>query len=169
MDKGYSHFIEDNRGAHIKYYTSLDDDFKVDEVYATWNKKYTLRGYHGSKKQRKKIKVLNGSVRLILIDLNDDLIKIYDKVDNTKDPIFVDLNCFVGYLSLEDDTIVSYVVSGNFSPEYELTYSPLTVPDLWNNEEINVETDTINISEKDSNALPLEELSNMKIEFEEQF
>lgn len=150
---GYSHFIEDDRGAHIKYYTSKDDDFVVDEVYATYNKKHTLRGFHGSKNQRKKIKVLNGSIRLVLLDFNNSKIEIYEHLDNKSEPIFVDTGCFLGYLSLEDNTVVSYVVNGEFNKDNELTYNPLSTPDLWNYEGFNIKECPVHISLKDMSAV----------------
>lgn len=166
MSLGYSHCLKDKRGAHIKYYTSKDDNFNVDEVYATFNKKNTLRGFHGSKNQRKKIKVLNGAIRLILIDFNDKTLKVFERVDNESDPVFVDINCFVGYLSLEDDTVVSYVVNGSFNPDNELTYNPLSVPDLWNYDGFNIEKDNYNISNKDLQAAYCPEIEEMRISFQ---
>lgn len=149
----YSHVKTDNRGAHIKYFVK-DGTFNVDEVFATYNNYRTLRGFHGSKNQRKIIKPLHGSFKLILLinEHNDgtfDKIVVLDNFSSTSEPILVELGSYIGYMALEDGSAMSYIVEGEYKPELELSLNPLSKIELWDTSEMKCTIDNINISEKD--------------------
>lgn len=150
--KRYFHRLTDNRGAHIKYFVN-HEDIKIDEVYCTINHKNTLRGLHSSLNQTKFIQVLAGSIRLVILE-NEEF-TILDNVTNTTPAIHIPVGVWVGYLAKEDNTIVNYIVNGEYNKENDLSLSPLSydVNKIWGIKKEDI--DKINISEKDLNAPPI--------------
>lgn len=144
----YNHKFEDERGYHIKYFVN-DFDFKIDEVFATHSKKNVIRGFHTSIIQTKIIKVLNGSIEFIAVNTKNKSIKMLE-LDNSDKALVIEPGTWIGYRVLEDDTVVSYLCNGGFTPGFDLSASPSSFSNeywLWNLSE-----DEAIISEKDASS-----------------
>lgn len=157
MKNFYFHSLDDSRGKHIKYFSD-NDKFTVSEGYATSNKKNVIRGFHRSGTQNKLIQVLNGKARIVVVDNNG--IRIYNNVTNSSPAIYVPIGTYVGYRSIEDNTIVNYLAEGNYKKEEDYAISPFSFCDM--NEMIWGENiDNIIISERDRTA-PLIHFSDLE-------
>ena len=122
----YFHNIKDNRGAHIKYFSG-NPEYKIDEVYSTVNNYGTIRGFHKSLTQDKYIQCITGKAYILLIDEEDNSI-IKKTISNEDEPIFVKKNTmWVGYQSLEDNTIMIYMNSGLYSKAGDLAANPCQI------------------------------------------
>ena len=91
------------------------DQFNI----STNNKKYTFRGLHylNNPRQTKCIKVIKGKILDIWVDLDTNEVHNF-RLDNTEF-LFIPDNYAHGFLTLEDDTIVTYLVSGEYNPTSE--------------------------------------------------
>ena len=111
--------FEDERGS----FTPIDcnllykkwDQFNI----STNNKKYTFRGLHyqNNPRETKCIKVIRGKIIDILVNLDTNEVNSF-RLDNSEF-LFIPNNCAHGFLTLEDDTIVTYLVSGEYNPTSE--------------------------------------------------
>lgn len=156
----YYHNKKDERGRHIKYFSN-SDVFNVDEAYATVSNKNTLRGFHVSYTQDKIVQLLSGKARFIILREQEDSLNIeyIETSVNEEDckPIYVPKGCLLGYLALEDNTVVSYLAQGEYDPERDIAYHYSSVKlvdkdmipeDVWGIEDIN----SIIMSDRDKNA-----------------
>jgi dTDP-4-dehydrorhamnose 3,5-epimerase len=88
-----------------------------EQVNITYNKfKYTFRGMHyqTNPPQTKYIKVVKGSIIDYLYNLETGELSEF-KIDN-QSSILVPNNYAHGFITLEDDTIISYLVKGEYNP-----------------------------------------------------
>ena len=120
------------------------------------SKKNVIRGLHyqsGLNAQAKLLWVSKGKIQDVFVDLREDSPTFgqWDSVNMTNDGnrLFVPKGCAHGFLSLEDDTQVDYLVSNPYNKESERTL-------IWNDpvREINWNyTDKPIISSKDLNGI----------------
>lgn len=145
----YFHYRPDNRGAHVKYFVASPDDC-VSEIYCTVNHKGVIRGFHRSQAQRKIVKLLSGSARIIVIDATSKVVRLFKNATIETSPIHVQKGEWLAYHSLEDGTVINYIADEMFDPQKEDACHPSSfseLGDLW-------ETDLSKavISERDEKA-----------------
>jgi dTDP-4-dehydrorhamnose 3,5-epimerase len=107
--------FEDHRGSF-----SAMDCIKWEQTNISLNtKKYTFRGMHyqTDPPQTKYLKVVQGSIIDILYDLETNEVKSFHL--NNQQAILIDSKYAHGFLSLEDNTIVTYLVNGEYNPKSE--------------------------------------------------
>jgi dTDP-4-dehydrorhamnose 3,5-epimerase len=142
--------FEDNRGS----FTPIDcnllgekwDQFNI----STNDKKYTFRGLHyqNNPRQTKCIKVIKGKILDIWVDLDTREVNTF-RLDNTEF-LFVPSNYAHGFLTLEDDTIVTYLVDGEYNPESEHSIVWNEIEDVKRLVETYIGDKQLTISEKDA-------------------
>jgi len=99
-------------------------------------KKYTLRGLHyqyGITSQSKLIKVINGKILDFIIDLREyspDYNKVQFFLMEPGDELFVPFEFAHGFITLEDNTIVQYLVDNEYNPESERCILWSTIPEI---------------------------------------
>ena len=98
--------------------------------------KYTLRGLHyqfGKSAQAKLIKVINGSILDFVIDLRK-FSPNYNKIEfflmKPGDDLFVPFDFAHGFITLEDNTIVQYLVDNDYNPNSERCILWSTIPEI---------------------------------------
>ena len=121
-----SFHAEDERGSFIKYFSLSDDiQFEVAETYYSVNKKDVIRGMHFQMPpfdHKKIVHVIKGSVVDVVIDLRKSSLT-YGKVFSTelteknKRALYIDKGFAHGFKSLEEDTIMYYMVSSVYNKE----------------------------------------------------
>lgn len=149
--KKYEHktFL-DNRGS----FTSLS----TKELDMEWNqcnisvndKKYTFRGMHyqTNPPQKKYIKVLKGKIVDFAYNLETkDFSYVYL---NEQDAILIDDNCAHGFLTICPNTIVAYLVKGEYNPDSEHSIAWRDIPELKEFMQENVGMNVLIISLKDA-------------------
>lgn len=170
MKKDDIKFFEDARGYHSKFFWSdssrinTADNFKIKEVFMTTNHKDTIRGMHFQEspvRQEKVLTCVQGSAKVVLLCADKEN-KDYGKIESmilsfpdSKTQVFAPAGYALGYRILEDNTKMLYLANGDFSPESDSGFSPLT-EDIFR--EFLVEGESINelkkkmiLSEKDFN------------------
>ena len=125
-----AHFIE-NRVFRDKRGTFSPLDLaKLDKNWLQSNisvnpRKYTLRGLHFQKNeyaQAKLIKVISGKILDFVVDLrmvSDDFNKVFFFEMNEGDEVYVPRYFAHGFITLEKDSVVQYLVDNDYSPENE--------------------------------------------------
>tara|TARA_Y100000389_G_scaffold203469_1_gene251970 strand:- start:429 stop:875 length:447 start_codon:yes stop_codon:yes gene_type:complete len=111
--------------------------------------KYTFRGLHYQTfpYQSKLVKVIQGKVLDIIYNLNTKQVKTYEL---TKDnDLFISSEYAHGFLTLEPDTIFTYLVSGKYNPDSEHSIVWDTIPEIKAIIESYTSADKLTISEKD--------------------
>ena len=137
--------FSDNRGVFIPYDLKDWDQMNV----SVNDKKYTFRGLHyqTDPPQTKLVKVIQGKVLDIIYDLDTKEVKSY-VLDKNND-LFIAPNYAHGFLTLEDNTIFTYLVKGIYNPSSEHSIVWNTIPEVkWAIENI-VKDNEIIISDKD--------------------
>lgn len=137
--------FSDNRGVFIPYDLKDWDQMNV----SVNDKKYTFRGLHyqTDPPQTKLVKVIQGKVLDIIYDLDTKEVKSY-VLDKNND-LFIAPNYAHGFLTLEDNTIFTYLVRGTYNPSSEHSIVWNTIPEVkWAIENI-VKNNEIIISNKD--------------------
>lgn len=158
-DRGY--FIESFNEARFRIETGLNITFVQDNE--SLSKKGVLRGLHFQappKSQAKLIRVINGSVMDVVVDLRRSQptygqhYKILLSAKNKKQ-LFVPEGFAHGFVVLEDDTLFSYKCSNYFSPEHDRCVR-------WNDSAFGIDWEITNpiLSEKDKNSPHLAEFQN---------
>ena len=104
--------------------------FLMDKLWVQSNvsisKKYTFRGLHhqkGNTAQTKKITVITGSIIDFVVDLrmgNFMDTKFFKLLPG--DTITVPAGCAHGFLALEDNTMIQYLVDNDYSPSTEISF-----------------------------------------------
>ena len=124
--------FEDERGS----FTAIDSkhlDINWEQFNIGTNKnKYTFRGLHyqTSPPQTKCIKVIQGKILDIWVDLKTQEVH-YFELDNN-DFLFIPNNYAHGYLTLTENTIVTYLVKGRYNPDSEHSIVWNTIPKVKN-------------------------------------
>jgi dTDP-4-dehydrorhamnose 3,5-epimerase len=73
--------------------------------------------YQTNPVQLKYVKVVKGSIVDIALNLEDDSVK--HMVLTEDDAVLISNNCAHGFLTLEPDTIVTYLIEGQYNPDSE--------------------------------------------------
>jgi dTDP-4-dehydrorhamnose 3,5-epimerase len=136
--------------------------FSVSQANTSLSSKGTLRGIHYSiapEGQAKWITCISGSIKDVIVDirLNSPTFGKWVAIDLKADSgkaIFIAEGLGHGFLAMEENTCVSYLVSTHFSPEYELEINPL---DLQIGISWGMELSKLKISVKDQKAPTLAE------------
>lgn len=109
----YKHLtFKDNRGSFTPF-----DCKEWEQANVSINpSKYTFRGMHyqTNPPQTKYLKVIQGSIIDFLYDLETKEIKSFHL--NTEEAILIESKYSHGFLTLEENTIVTYLVKGEYNP-----------------------------------------------------
>jgi len=104
--------------------SSLDKDWIQSNI--SFNpKKNTFRGLHfqiGGYEQSKLIKVITGIIVDFIVDIRKDspnYLKVYEYVLNPGEELYVPRGFAHGFLTIEENTVVQYLVDNIYSPENE--------------------------------------------------
>ena len=141
--------FKDNRGSYTPISTT-ELDLKWTQCSISVNDKaFTFRGLHyqTAPPQTKYVKVVKGLIVDIIVDLETK--EVDYAIVGENEAVFIPNTKAHGFLTLSDDTIVVYLVEGDYNPssEHSLVWSE--------NEEVNqiinsfVGNNKITISEKD--------------------
>jgi dTDP-4-dehydrorhamnose 3,5-epimerase len=158
----------DDRGFFREWFKSTDvknvtgRDFGIEQANISVSSKGTLRGIHysiASRGQAKWITCVSGSIKDVIVDIRPDSksfgkwIEVELSGDSGK-AVLISEGLGHGFLALEDNTAVAYLVSTPFSPEHEFEINPL-------DEKIGInwgmDLNELKISEKDKKAPTLAE------------
>lgn len=142
----------DNRGSYTAFLTNLKE-IDWDQCSISVNDiRYTFRGLHyqTNPSQTKYIKVIKGSIIDFAVDLKTKQVSSVKLDSSTDSAVFISDNFAHGFLTLEPDTIVIYLVKGEYNPESEHSIIWNTIPDVKNI--IEQYTSNVIISEKDANG-----------------
>jgi dTDP-4-dehydrorhamnose 3,5-epimerase len=128
MEKAYlveNRIFMDKRGTFSPLdLTKLDKNWVQSNVSVN-PRKYTLRGLHFQKNeyaQAKLIKVISGKILDFVVDLrvvSEDYNKVFFFEMNEGDEVYVPRYFAHGFITIEDNTIVQYLVDNDYSPENE--------------------------------------------------
>lgn len=145
----YSPTYKDNRGS----YTPIDLnvlDIKWDQCSISYNEsKFTFRGMHYQENplQTKYVKVIKGSIIDFIYDLKTGEID-YIKVDENS-AVFIPNTKAHGFITLEPQTIVAYLVEGEYNPSSEHSLVWSNIPKIKREILSIIGDNEIIISEKD--------------------
>jgi dTDP-4-dehydrorhamnose 3,5-epimerase len=161
----------DNRGFFREWFKSEDikvstgRDFEIEQANISLSSRGTLRGIHYSiapRGQAKWITCVSGSIKDVIVDIRPDSksfgqwIEVQLSGDSGK-ALLISEGLGHGFLALEDNTAVAYLVSTPFSPTDEFEINPL-------DEKIGInwgmDMSELKISEKDKKAPTLAERFN---------
>ncbi len=109
----------DNRGSYTPIPLDIEG-INWNQCSISINKKqFTFRGMHyqTNPPQTKYIKVLQGVIVDFALDLKTNVLDFAMISEN--EAVLIDSNKAHGFLTLKDDTIVSYLVEGEYNPESE--------------------------------------------------
>ena len=140
---------EDNRGSYTPISTNqLGQEWEQCSISVN-DKKGTFRGLHyqTNPPQTKYVKVIKGSI--IDFMLNLDTNELHHFTLGSNQAILVPDNMAHGFLTLEDMTIVTYMVRGEYNPESEHSIVWHTIDEVKKVIESNIEGELI-ISDKDN-------------------
>ena len=140
---------EDNRGSYTPISTNqLGIEWEQCSISVN-DKKGTFRGLHyqTNPPQTKYIKVIKGSIIDFLYNLDTNELQYFTLDSNQA--ILVPDNMAHGFLTLEDDTIVTYMVRGEYNPQSEHSIVWHTIDEVKKVIESNIEGELI-ISDKDN-------------------
>jgi dTDP-4-dehydrorhamnose 3,5-epimerase len=153
----------DNRGFFSEWFkleeikNLMGRDFIVEQANVSSSSKGTLRGIHYSlaiEGQAKWITCLSGSIRDVVVDIRPNS-KTFGKwisielSGGTGKSLLISEYLGHGFLSLEENSVVAYLVSSAFSPDDEYGINPMdkSVGIDWG-----IDSNSLNMSEKDKNA-----------------
>ena len=142
--------FKDTRGSFTSMPTSLLDVEWTQCSVSVNTEQFTFRGMHYQTNpvQLKYVKVVKGSIVDIALNLEDDSVK--HMVLTEDDAVLISNNCAHGFLTLEPDTIVTYLIEGQYNPDSEHSIvwsSNEQVKDIVNSY---VRNEELIISEKDA-------------------
>ncbi len=158
----------DDRGFFREWFKSTDiknatgRDFGIEQANISLSSKGTLRGIHYSiapRGQAKWITCVSGSIKDVIVDIHPDSksfgqwLEVELRGDSGK-AVLISEGLGHGFVALEDNTAVAYLVSTPFSPSDELEINPL-------DEKIGInwgfDLSELKISDKDKQAPTLAE------------
>lgn len=165
-DRGF--FFESFKPEQLERQTGYR--FNVAQVNNSISEAGVLRGLHFKQSppgQAKFVSVIRGAIIDAVVDLRRDSPtylqwQTFELNANNRNSLFIGNGIGHAFLSLEDNTTVSYLCDTPFEPELEQSINPLTVgidwqqflPDLSMN---------LNLSDKDLRAARLEEWSSASL------
>ena len=129
----------DERGFFREWFKSEDvkaatgRDFGIEQANVSLSSAGTLRGIHYSiapRGQAKWITCVSGSIQDVIVDIRPDSKTFGQWVDvalkgDSGQAVFISEGLGHGFLALEDNTAVAYLVSTPFSPTDEFEINPL--------------------------------------------
>ena len=141
--------FEDERGSFTPISCTLFDMEWDQFNISTNDKKFTFRGLHYQTDpyQTKCVKVISGKVLDIWFDLNTKEVQSF-RLDSSEF-LFVSPNYAHGFLTLEDNTIVTYLVKGRYDSESEHSIVWNEIEDVKRLVETYIGDKQLIISEKD--------------------
>jgi dTDP-4-dehydrorhamnose 3,5-epimerase len=156
----------DDRGFFREWFKSADfknatgRDFGIEQANISLSSKGTLRGIHYSiapRGQAKWITCVSGSIKDVIVDIRPDSKSFGQWIEvelkgNSGKAVLISEGLGHGFLALEDNTALVYLVSTPFSPTHEYEINPLDekIGIKWG-----MEASEMKISNKDINALSL--------------
>jgi dTDP-4-dehydrorhamnose 3,5-epimerase len=161
----------DHRGYFREWFKSEDvkaatgRDFGIEQANVSLSSAGTLRGIHYSiapRGQAKWVTCVSGSIQDVIVDIRPDSKTFGQWIDielksDAGEALLISEGLGHGFLALEDNTVVAYLVSTPFSPRDEFEINPL-------DEQIGVkwgmDISSLKISEKDKIAPTLTERSS---------
>ena len=160
---------EDERGTFHKVYNSLDKNYaslaSIDQVNIVSNRRAgTMRGLHYQRApygEKKIVKVLDGKILDFILCINKEhsmfgeLFMIEMSSDNSKSLVISD-DFAHGYITLVDNTWVSYVHEGQYVAEYE---DGINFQALLQKRKIILPVEITTLSHRDKNFITFEEYS----------
>ena len=156
----------DDRGFFREWFKSEDiknetgRDFGIEQANISLSSRGTLRGIHYSiapRGQAKWITCVAGSIKDVIVDIRPDSKSFGQWIEvelkgNSGKAVLISEGLGHGFLALEDNTAVAYLVSTRFSPTHEYEINPL-------DEKIGInwgmDFESLKISDKDKTAPPL--------------
>ena len=130
--------FNDLRGTHMKFFENLEAENlgfkKVKEIFTTINNKGTVRAFHyqgNPKPQQKIIKPLSGKFNIRVIDMENKQILEYNNWDSKSEPIFVKAGNMLGYVSLEENSIMLYIADEEFDSNLNFGVNPNSFNVNW--------------------------------------
>jgi dTDP-4-dehydrorhamnose 3,5-epimerase len=159
----------DDRGFFREWFKSEDIEnetgrnFAIEQANISLSSRGTLRGIHYSIApggQAKWITCVSGSINDVIVDIRPDSksfgkwIQVELKGDSGK-AVLISEGLGHGFLALEDNTMVAYLVTTPFSPSHEFEINPLDkeIGIIWG-----MDLKELKISDKDLKAATLAEL-----------
>jgi dTDP-4-dehydrorhamnose 3,5-epimerase len=158
----------DQRGFFREWFKSADvknatgRDFGIEQANISLSSRGTLRGIHYSIApcgQAKWITCVSGSIKDVIVDIRPESKSFGQWIEvelrgDAGDAIFISEGLGHGFLALEDNTAVAYLVSTPFSPAHEFEINPLDdkIGINWG-----MDLSELKISDKDKNAPTLAE------------
>lgn len=144
--------FEDFRGSFTPLMLSRKPDEAIiwDQVNVSINtKKGTFRGMHYQQSipQQKYVKVVQGKIIDYIYDLNTKDVHFYEVTN--QNAIFVPKNYAHGFLTLEDNTIVTYLTEGKYDPSGEKSIPFSTIDDISKDVYSRFNKEEIVITDKD--------------------
>jgi dTDP-4-dehydrorhamnose 3,5-epimerase len=159
---------KDDRGFFREWFKSEEvkaatgHDFRIEQANISLSSAGTLRGIHYSiapRGQAKWITCVSGSIQDVIVDIrpNSPTFSKWIEVELSGDSgktVFISEGLGHGFLTLQDDTSVAYLVSSPFSPSREFEIDPLDeqIAINWG-----MDLSKLKISDKDMNAPTLAE------------
>jgi dTDP-4-dehydrorhamnose 3,5-epimerase len=158
----------DDRGFFREWFKSVDvknvtgRDFDIEQANISLSSRGTLRGIHYSiapRGQAKWITCVSGSIKDVIVDIRAESRTFGQWIEvelagNSGKAVCISEGLGHGFLALEDNTAVAYLVSTPFSPTDEFEINPL-------DEKIGInwgmDLSELKISDKDRNAPTLAE------------
>jgi dTDP-4-dehydrorhamnose 3,5-epimerase len=129
----------DDRGFFREWFKSEDIEkstgkkFLIEQANISLSSKGTLRGIHYStapRGQAKWVTCVAGSIRDVIVDIRPDS-KTFGKwvavelAGNSGKTVYISEGLGHGFIALEENTTVAYLVSTSFSPSHEFEINPL--------------------------------------------
>ena len=152
-DRGY--FYESFNEKVFESLTGIQANFIQDNQ--SYSSKGTLRGLHfqkGEAAQAKLVRVTKGSAYDVAVDLRPDspTFKQWHSVELSEEnhlQFFIPKGFAHGYITLSKVSVVVYLQSDNYNPDFDMAINPLSVGIDW-------KVDKPIVSDKDLNALTFE-------------
>ena len=149
---------------HEEIYEETKIDFSVRQANFSISQKGVIRGIHYSlapQGQSKWVTCVSGSIVDVIVDIRPDspTYKHVECVTLTPDnglSVLVQSGLGHGFVALDDNSGVSYLLSSPYSPEYELDIVPTDIDLEINWEGIFAGETTFTFSQKDLNAPTLQ-------------
>ena len=148
-------FREWFKGEDVKNATGRD--FAIEQANVSVSSVGTLRGIHYSIAPRGQVKwitCVSGSIKDVIVDIRPKSLTFGNWVEvelsgKSGKAVFISEGLGHGFLALEDNAVVAYLVSTPFSPTHEYEINPLDkkIAINWG-----VEISKLKISDKDKNA-----------------
>ncbi len=160
----FSH--SDDRGDFVKFYNAdayakNDLNFEIREIYYSTSKKNVFRGFHFQVPPSDHTKIVNcftGSIVDFVLDLRvkslayGKCISLNLSAEN-KHAVYIPKGCAHGFLSLEDNTIVSYLQETVYDPKADSGI-------LWSSVDIPYEINEPIISDRDQEFPSLQQFKS---------